>query len=96
MFVFVDYVHTYLHLFYSGGVVMSNRGYSGDASIKSRYMSAKMAGNAIKKRDGTIASKLVVDYEFPKYTNIRKNKITLSSKFKDKSTASLYKFLVNA
>ncbi|XP_041357844.1 uncharacterized protein LOC121374798 [Gigantopelta aegis] len=79
-----------------GSLTMNSRGYYGGVNIKSKYLAVKVTGNVINKKDGTVSSKLAVDYDLPKHKNIRKNKITLSSKFKDKSTASLSKFLVNA
>ncbi|XP_050403910.2 uncharacterized protein LOC126819756 [Patella vulgata] len=67
--------------------------YLADLVLNSKLITMKVDGLVDRKRSGSTASRLIIDYNIPKS---KKNKITLNSKYSDRSTKTLNKITWNS
>ncbi|XP_071088621.1 uncharacterized protein [Haliotis cracherodii] len=72
----------------------TNNRYSGSVSVSSRFLVAKASGNVQTKKN-IVSSFITLDYNLPKFQSIKKDKITFSSKYTDRSTRSLWNYKLN-
>ncbi|GFO03307.1 apolipophorin [Plakobranchus ocellatus] len=71
--------------------------YRGSMKLNSQFANIKMTGFATNRKNKKVTSRLKVDYNIPLIRKKfeRKNKLTFSSKFHDRSTKSLTKYDLN-
>ncbi|XP_048255783.1 apolipophorins-like [Haliotis rufescens] len=66
--------------------------YKGSALLTSDFITLKLSSNLEKRGKGTVSSQFVLDYNLPK---IKKERVTFSSKFIDRSTKTTKKYKIN-
>ncbi|XP_046557704.1 uncharacterized protein LOC124266908 [Haliotis rubra] len=72
----------------------SKNKYSGSVTLSSRFLVTKLSGN-VQTKTSTVSTFLTLDYNLPKIRSIKKDKITFSSKYTDRSTKSLWNYQLN-
>ncbi|XP_071116773.1 uncharacterized protein [Haliotis cracherodii] len=68
--------------------------YTGSVTVSSHFLVTKVSGN-VQTKMNTVSSFITLDYNLPKIRSIKKDKITFSSKYTDRSTKSLWNYQLN-